>query len=190
MPMVEIDETELANYRQLATTYNKALTDPKARPLLIDAIAHVDDRVANAPDRLLRQEVSRVADGLSEKFDKFVETFKEERDKDREREQLVALERDLAAGRKIARDQGYTADGLKQLEEFKAEHGILDYEDAIAAYERRNPPPTPIATGGSRWDFLNVPEAEAPDLKPLLEGNDDAFLNKTIADTLRMERQR
>ena len=190
MPMIEIDETELANYRQLADSYNKALRHPKARPLLIDAIAEVNEQVANAPDRLLRQEVNSVASNLNEKFDKFMETFQEREAKREEREQIAALEKNLAEGRAVARQRGYTADGLKVLEEFKAERGILDYEDAIAAYEARNPPPTPVSTGGSRWDFLSVPEAEAPDLKPLLEGNDDAFLNKTIADTLRIERQR
>ncbi len=190
MAMIEIDETELANYRQLADAHNKALRDPKARPLLIDALAEVNPQVANAPDRLLRREMDERFGGISEKLDKFMSGWEERDAKRAEEAQIAALQGNLAAGRKVARAQGYTDDGLKALEEFKAEAGILDYEDAIAAYERRNPPPTPVATGGSRWDFLSVPEAEEPDLKPLIEGNEDAFLNKTIAETLRIERQR
>ena len=185
MAVVEIEEAELANYRQLADSYNKALQHPKARPLLIDAIAEVNPQVANAPDRMLRQHIAERDTALTDRLDKFVSSFEEREAKREEREQREALERNLVEGRSIARKSGYTADGLKALEEFKAEHGILDYEDAIAAYERRNPPPTPVATGGSRWDFLSVPEAEAPDLKPLLEGNEDAWLNKTITQTLR-----
>jgi hypothetical protein len=33
--------------------------------------------------------------------------------------------------------------------------------------------------------FFSVPEQEAPDIKPLIEGNDLLFLDKTIADTLK-----
>jgi hypothetical protein len=185
MALIEIEETELANYRQLADSYNKALQHPKARPLLIDAIAEVNPQVANAPDRMLRQQIAERDSALTEQLAKFTAAFEEREAKREEREQRAALEHNLAEGRSVARRSGYTDDGLKALEEFKAEHGILDYEDAIAAYERRNPPPTPVATGGNRWDFLQVPEAEAPDLKPLLEGNDDAWLNKTITQTLR-----
>lgn len=185
MALVEIDETELANYRQLADSYNKALRHPKARPLLIDAIAEVNDQVANAPDRLIRQELAARDSAINEKLDKFIEGLSTREQQREEHEKISGLERDLAAGRQIARAAGYTADGLKELEEFKAEAGILDYGDAIAAYERRNPPPTPVATGGNRWDFLSVPESELPDLKPLLEGNEDAFLNRTISQTLR-----
>jgi hypothetical protein len=187
MALVEIDETELSNYRKLAETYNKALTNPKSRPLLIDAIAEVDERVAQAPDRIIRREVDERFGAINTKLDEFLTAFKTERETDRENQQRRELEQNLNAGREIARRSGYDADGLKVLEEFKAEQGILDYGDAIAAYERRFPPPTPVATGGNRWDFLSVPESEAPDLKPLLESNGDseAWLNKTIQQTLR-----
>jgi len=189
MPMVEIDETELANYRQLADSYNKALRHPKARPLLIDAIAEVNEQVAQAPDRMIRAELAERDRSINEKLDKFMAGLTEREETRAQQEQVSRLEQNLAAGRALARKAGYTADGLKSLEDFKAEAGILDYEDAIAAYERRNPPPTPVATGGNRWDFLSVPETELPDLKPLFEGNEDAFLNKTIASTLRDIRQ-
>lgn len=187
MPVVEIDETELANYRKLADTYNKALTNPKSRPLLIDAIAEVDERVAQAPDRIIRREVDERFGAINTKLDEFLTAFKTERETEREAQQRRELEQNLTAGREVARRSGYTGDGLKAIEEFKSEHGILDYEDAIAAYERRFPPPVPVATGGNRWDFLSVPEAEAVDLKPLLEsgGDSEAWLNKNIQQTLR-----
>ena len=185
MPMVEIDETELANYRQLADYHNKALKHPKARALYVDALAEVNEQVAQAPERMLRQQMAERDSAITERLDRFVSSFEEREQKREEREKIAALERTLSEGREMARRSGYTTDGIKDLEEFKAERGILDYEDAIAAYERRNPPPTPVATGGNRWDFLSVPEAEMPDLKPLIEGNEDAWLNKTITQTLR-----
>ena len=185
MALVEVDELEWKNLKELAEITNKGLRNPKARPLLIDGFAEVNEQVAQAPDRILRQQIAERDSAINEKLDKFLAAAEEREAKREEREQRAALERNLAEGRSIARKSGYTDDGLKALEEFKAERGILDYEDAIAAYERRNPPPTPVATGGSRWDFLSVPESEAPDLKPLLEGNEDAWLNKTITQTLR-----
>lgn len=185
MAMIEIDETELANYRQLADVANKALRHPKARSLYIDALAEVNDQVANAPDRLIRKEIDERLGGITEKLDGFMAEFKTEREKEKESAQIRELEANLKAGREIARSRGYTGDGLKVIEEFKADHGILDYEDAIAAYERRNPPPTPISTGSARWDFLSVPEEEAADLKPLMEGNDETFLHNEIGRTLR-----
>src|SRR5215475_11231913 len=139
--MVEIDETELANYRQLADVHNKALRDPKARSLLIDALSEVNPQVANAPDRLLRKQLEEYEGGITKRLDAFMAAQEEREAKRQESEQVRALELNMAEGRKIARQAGYTADGIKDLEEFKAERGILDYEDAIAAYERRNPPP-------------------------------------------------
>jgi hypothetical protein len=145
----------------------------------------VDERVAQAPDRIIRKEVDERFGAINTKLDEFMTAFKTDRETEREAQQRRDLEQNLTAGRQVARAHGYTGDGLKLIEEFKAEHGILDYEDAIAAYERRNPPPVPVATGGNRWDFLTVPEAEAADLKPLMEGNDETFLHKTIQQTLR-----
>ncbi len=102
MAMIEIDETELANYRQLADAHNKALRDPKARPLLIDALAEVNPQVANAPDRLLRREMDERFGGISEKLDKFMSGWEERDAKRAEEAQIAALQGNLAAGRKVA----------------------------------------------------------------------------------------
>jgi hypothetical protein len=49
-------------------------------------------------------------------------------------------DREVAHGRGRAQAAGYGGRRLRELEEFKAENGILDYNHAMAAYEREHPP--------------------------------------------------
>jgi hypothetical protein len=61
-------------------------------------------------------------------------------------------------------------------------------EDAVAIFERRNPPTTPIAPGGSgAWNFMDDASGDADaDIKKMIEtkGNSEALLNSMVNKTL------
>ena len=49
-------------------------------------------------------------------------------------------------GRAVARQEGYTDEGLRDLEQFMQDNGIADHALAMPAFERANPPPEPVMT--------------------------------------------
>ncbi len=82
-----------------------------------------------------------------------------------------------------------TDPGVLKVKAIMEEKGLLDVDDAVAIFERRNPPPAPIAPGGSgAWNFMDdtaAGDADA-DIKKMIEtkGNSDALLNTMINKTL------
>ena len=99
-------------------------------------------------------------------------------------ESTRALEQRWLSGRSKARESGYTDEGLEKLEKWMEERGVADHSIAMPAFERENPPPEPIMTGGQRWNFFDEPKDDLS-MKPLFEGNDDGFLGPAIATALR-----
>ncbi len=87
-------------------------------------------------------------------------------------------------GRAVAREAGYTDEGLRELEQFMQDNGVFDHTIAMPAFERANPPPEPIMTGSQRWNFTENPQSQ-PDLKALFDGNEEAFLGVAIPAAIR-----
>lgn len=179
---VEIDETELANLRGVAGVMQKMLNNPKTRGKILeaqkvlnpDAVIPEIDSAAPLKDAMvqLHKEVQETQ--------KMIRTDKEEREASKARE---VLEGKWAEGRAAARKAGYMAEGLEKLEKFMEEKGVADHEIAIAAFEKLNPPEEPVFSSGSRFDAFTAP-SEGDDMKLLLEGNEQQFLNKKIKETL------
>ncbi len=102
------------------------------------------------------------------------------------------LEGRWVESRTKARDAGYTEEGLQQLEEFMEKNGVADHSLAIPAFERLHPPPEPVVSGGSRWNFFDqaTPNGDAV-LKNFMDsGNDEAFLAATLPQALKDVRGR
>jgi hypothetical protein len=80
------------------------------------------------------------------------------------------------------RDDGYTDEGIAKLREFMRQHGVTDARVAAVAYEQLNPPPPPVETGGSAWNFFAQPPvtAENTGLDLLLQGDDEGFLRVSV----------
>jgi hypothetical protein len=187
MPNVEIDENELAALRRYASVADKMQKHPEARKLVQQA-ALLADPDSVGPEPRIRQE-------FEERFSAFKEEVTKEREareaKDREREERDAtqrLEQRWLSGRAKAREAGYTDEGLTQLEAWMEKRGVADHDIAMPAFERENPPAEPIMTGGQHWNFANAEDRAAPDLKPLFEGNEDAFLGPAIARAIKEAR--
>lgn len=185
---VEIDETELANLRRVASIAEVIGRNPTARAKLQEAVAIAAPDQAG-PETRLRSEFSEGLDAIRQEL-------KADREARQKREEDAAAERarhDLEnrwlTGRKAARDAGYTDEGLEKLEAFMEKNGVADHSIAIPAFERLNPPPEPVMTGGQRWNFFDIPKEDVS-LKPLFEGNEDGFLGPAINAALRDVRGR
>ena len=183
MAKVEIDETELATYRQVFSAVRQGLANPKTRPKLLEVQAELTPE-AVSPEVTFRSSLDELKTEVLSEIGKLrEETAKDKADRE-ERDSRSQLNARWAESQMAARTAGYTAEGLEKLERFMEEHGVADHRIAIPAFEKENPPAQPVSTGGQRWDFFGAKETRPPDLNALLEGNEDAFMSQAIGEAL------
>jgi hypothetical protein len=183
MAKVEIDETELATYRQVFTAVRQGLANPKTRTKLLEVQAELTPE-ATSPEITLWSSLGAFKTEILGELSKLrEETTKEKTDRE-ERDSRDRLNARWSESQAVARAAGYTPEGLEKLEKFMETHGVADHRIAIPAFERENPPPQPVTTGGQRWDFFGAKETRPPDLKALLEGDEDSFLAQAIPEAL------
>ena len=184
MALVEIDETELVNYRNITGAVQKMLADPRTRGKLLEAQKTINPN-AVIPELDAQKPVFDAVNGLKDEL----KALKEQRDADKaeadKEKTLTNLKNQWEAGRVKARRAGYTAEGIAQLEAFMEEKGVGDHEIAMPAFERMNPPSSAVdATGAAKFDPFQSMKSEGDDMKLLLDGDDQHFLNKRIKETL------
>lgn len=183
MAKIEIDENEYAELRQVRDLAALMSNNPKARPLLQQAIAEVaPERVG--PEVHIRNEVNERLSGIEKSISDFFDGQK----KREEETSAKARERELEAqwnqGRAELREAGYNDEGVEQVEKLMQQRGIADHKAAMALFERENPPPEPVVTGGSKWNFFDPPSENDTGLKLLMNGDTDGFLAQAIPAAL------
>jgi hypothetical protein len=189
MANVEVDETELSAYKQVYTAVRQGLANPKTRAKLLEVQAELTPQSTH-PEITLRSALDEFKGEIMGEFTKLREETAAEKTARDERESRARLEERWNTGRTAAKQQGYTAEGLEKLEKFMEEEGIANHVHAIPAFEKVNPPPQPVTTGGQRWDFFGAKETRPPDMTALMDGNEDAFLGPAIEAALNQARQR
>lgn len=188
MAVVEIDETELGQYRQAVAFVQGALADPKTRRKILEVqkLRHPDVAIPeiDAADPILA-EVQK----LGERVEAFITETQQEKAAREDRDRQATLAQQWEAGRAMARARNYTDEGLKNLEDFMEKKGVADWEVGMAAYEQLNPAPPPAVTGSTHWHLFDQQTREAPDFKPLFDGDDETFLAQAVPAALRDVRQ-
>lgn len=182
--MAEIDETQLANYRNLSDLMGKMMADPNARKLVQQAHKAINPNVV-IPEidatKPIMEEIGKVREELAaEKKAREDETTKRV-----EAERRAELNGKWGQGQGRLREQGYTAEGIGAIEKIMEERGIVDHEVAAAYFDRLNPPTTPVASSGNRFDIFSPEQRSDENIKMLFDGKVDSFLNTTINQALK-----
>ena len=183
---IEVDEEELVRNQKLRNTLAAMTKHPKAALLVEEAYKLVEpNAVTPALDahKAQNEPIQAVQKQLSE----FLEAQKAEKAEREKNEKLARLNADFDAGRKSLKGQKWTDDGIKKLEEFMEQKGILDHEIAAAAFEKLHPPQTPVTPNGSgSWNFLDVPKEGDDDIKALIasRGENEGLLRKMSNEAL------
>ena len=184
MPLVEVDEGELNVARSAKALLDKLGTGATRAQLL--GLVKTVNPDAPIPEIDSQVPVFNEINGL--KAELAAERKAREDDKAatekgaRERK----VEKAISHGREVLRSQGYTQDGIEKVEKLMADKGILDYEDAVAVYERNHKSadePIMSIDYSKSWDVA-APQTEDADHKLLLQ-NPDAFAKKQVNDVLR-----
>jgi hypothetical protein len=192
MPLVEVDDRELAEYQKLTGFLRAGLSNPKTRRKILEV-----QRALN-PDAAIPEldAAAPVQDELAEVRKTLAEMNKSLADDKAEREQakrLAALQRDWDKGRAKLRKQGYVDEGIAAVEAFMEEKGVADHEVGAAAFERLHPATEPVnPISGNRFDIFGAKAAEGDaNLKALFANPDDrGALNGLIAESLKAVRGR
>ena len=191
MALVEIDDGELANYKQVTGVMQQMLNNPKTRRKILEAQKELNpntvipelDAAAPVMDELKSFREALAADKAER------EAEKAEREKEK---RMNALQGQWDKGRSMLRANGYTDEGLSEVEKFMEEKGLVDHEIAAAAFEKLHPPTEPVrAVGGNRFDIFDAGSRTNEHTKALFENPDnDMALNALVTDTLRSVRGR
>jgi hypothetical protein len=180
----EIDENEYAEMKRVTDVAQLIGKHPEARALLQQAVALAAPEQAG-PEIRIRNEVNTRLSGI----EKLLADDRAERQKEREEEKAERdrrnLDRQWLSGRQKLRDAGYNDEGITKVEEFMEKRSVADHEIAMAAFERENPPPEPVATGGTRWNFFDQRDAGNLGLDALMKGDDDGFLAQALPAALK-----
>lgn len=196
MPKVEIEEDELQRLNRVQNTLRTIVGNPKAKVLLEQAHKLVDPQ-AVTPELDRINEIKEPVSAVEKKLDEFIAAQKTEREEREKKEKLDALsqkyeqqKQQLLSG--ALTGERWTDEGVKKLEAFMQERGIIDFDIAVPAFERLHPPPPPATPSSTRWDFTEVGTGDADkDIKALLEsrGNNEILTDKMAHDALREHRE-
>ena len=188
MPMVEVDEAELLEARRMRGVLAKITADPKRKARLELLHKEVDPTVPTPTNDMLTPIDNAGTAGSKEMADLRKQLADEKAESERQRN-LAALSGRVDAGLADLKRAGWMDEGIAKVKAIMEEKGLLDVDDAVAIFERRNPPPAPIAPGGSgAWNFMDdaaTGDADA-DIKKMIEtkGNSEALLNQMVNKTL------
>ncbi len=188
MPMVEVDEAELLEARRMRGVLAKITADPKRKARLELLHKEVDPTVPTPTNDMLSP-IDAAVTAVSTEMAALRKELADEKAESERARNLAALSGRVDSGLADLKRAGWLDEGISKVKAIMEEKGLLDVEDAVAIFERRNPPPAPIAPGGSgAWNFMDdaaLGDADA-DIKKMIEtkGNSDALLNSMVNKTL------
>lgn len=155
----DIDEGEYNNLLALRGVAAKIVAKPESRRLLEQAQKLVDP---NAATPMLDEEARATAPltALKTEMQAKIDALQKERDDEKRENALTAI-----AGRQTAdfaklRKEGYTDEGIAAIQKLMEDEGITKVNNAVAIFERNNPPQMPSTPQGgmtgTSWGFADV----------------------------------
>ena len=183
MALVEIDETELVNHRNITGLVNRMLQNPAARARVLEARKIIDPNVS-IPELDSQKPVITAVTALSDEIKALKKQQEEDKAASAHEKTMSSLKAKWDLGQAKARRAGYTAEGLKSLEDFMEENGIADHAIAMPAFEKLHPPAEPISATSTSFDRIKKITTGGDDMNLLLEGKERQFVDKRIQDAL------
>lgn len=193
--MVEVDEGEYNQMLALRGVASKIVSNPAARRRLEEAHKMVDP---NAATPLLDQEAAQLAPvkELEKTVNDRIAKFEKDRDDEKREATLAAIADRQTKGLAKLRSAGYTDEGVAAVQKLMEDKGLLDVDDAVAIFERHNPPQVPATPGGgitgSSWGFADVNAESDKSIQELIasKGQNDSIADRMAAAALNDFRSR
>lgn len=156
MPKVEVDEAEYNQMVALRGVASKIAANPAARKIFESAHKLVDPNALTPVTDAETQALAPVKD-LEKSVNDRIAAFEKQQDDDKKQRTLDALAAKQTAGLAQLRKAGYTDEGVAAIQKVMEDKGLFDVEDAVAIFERNNPPQLPVTPGGvGSWGFSDM----------------------------------
>lgn len=187
MAKVEIDETALQQYGQLANFVKQALDNPETRSEVLKIQKKLNPKT-HIPELDTQDKVYSALDEIKKTLaDERAERAKEKQEAE-EASARSRLEAKWKAGQDYAKESGYSEEGLTKLEEFMVAEGISSHQHAMAAFERLHPRPETVASNANPFAarFPNEMRNEDTTKKLFSPNKSDQqdWLRQTVNETL------
>lgn len=156
MAIKEIDEADYNRLMALQGAASKIVANPQARKLLEQAQKLTDP---NAATPTLDEEAARLAPvkELETKVNERIAAFEKAQADEKTQRTIDAIAQKQTAGLARLRKAGYTDEGVTAIQKLMDDKGLLEVEDAVAIFERNNPPQIPVTPGGiGSWGFTDM----------------------------------
>ena len=186
MALVEVDESELEAHKKVTASLNALLSNPKTRRKVLEAQKELNPSLV-IPELDAAEPVRAEISELTASVKALADSVAADRERAAERDRLSELNGKWNQGRSKLLKNGYTEEGIEQVEKFMEERGVADHEVGAAAFEKLHPPQQDIRpVGGNRFDIFSVEDRSSEQMKALMENpNDELSLNGLINDTLK-----
>ena len=181
MPVVEIDETELLQNRQLRAMVEALGKNPRTARKFAELVKehNPNAKIDVPPPDPLEERLTKFEQSMNDRL----KSWDEEKATTERNQKIAQITKRRDDGFAELRTQRWTDDGLKKVEELMEREGILDPLVAAAYIEKSNPLPEPVTPNSTgSWNFLETPAVDADaNIKALLETRGDS---EQIADRM------
>lgn len=185
MAKIEIDETEYAKLQNVGNVLSRMLSNPDSRKKVLEA-HKITNPNAIVPEIDATKPINDALAAISEEVKKVAKSVEDDKIEREQTARRTEFDNKWSAGKAAARKAGYTDDGLKALEEYMADKGVLDHEVAMPAFERTHPLPTQVTASREGFDAFQAINDTNEEMKRLVEtqGQDPSTVRNLISKTL------
>lgn len=187
MPKIEIDEDDYNRLTALRNVAGKIYSNPSSRKLLEQAQKLVEPNAATPTLDAEAQQLAPIK-ALEESLTKQINDLKQGQEERERQTRINEIASKQATDKAQLRKDGYTDEGLAAVEKIMTDKGLLDVMDAVAIFERNNPPQqvmTPGA-GGSSWNFTDTTAEADKNIADLIatRGQNDQIADRMVREAL------
>lgn len=184
MAKIELEEAEYNRLAALGAVANKIIKNPAALRRLEEAHKLVEP---NAPTPALDayHQQNEPLTTLKTEMQAKIDALEKAREDERRDTSLRSLaDKQERAFAKLKHEHRYTDEGVKAVRELMEAKGLLDVDDAVAIFERSNPPQMPAMPSGGMtgqaWGFVANNDEADKDIQALIstKGDSDAIVER------------
>jgi hypothetical protein len=185
MPKIEIDEDEFNRLNALRGVAAKIVANPAAKKLLEQAHKTVDPN-AVTPTLDAEASINNPIEELRKEFRETVGQLTKSQEEKERQARINEIASKQSTDKANLRKEGYTDEGVKAVEKIMEEKGLLDVMDAVAIFERNNPPPTPATPGVGSWGFSDMNGESDKNIQDLIttRGQNDQIADRMAREAL------
>lgn len=191
MAKIEVDEAEYNRMAALSSAAQKIAGNKEALKHLERAHKMVEPS-ARTPNLDAEQETLAPVNALKTELSEQIAAIKKEREDEKRDATLASIAGKQEAAFNRLKTQGhYTDEGVEAVRKLMETKGLIDVDDAVAIFERSNPPQMPVSPSGitgDKWNFTDTSSADKSIEALIANKGDgsavDAIVNRMANDTL------